>query len=69
MRPSKPPKELQQLKRQIVQYRREIGNQLFKERGGYVMGGSLGGFRLLEESSWGQADLFTNLLGIYEQQN
>ncbi len=69
MRPSKSPKELRQLKRQIVQYRRDIGNQLFKERGGYVMGGCLCGFRLLEESSWGQADLFTKLLGIYEQQN
>ncbi len=62
-------KDLMDLRRRISQLRRDASRQYFQETNGVVQGGCLRGFTLVDESSWGQADVFTKLLGIYEQQN
>ncbi len=57
------------MQRQVARLRQDAGHQYFQDTIGVVQGGCLRGFTLIEESASWQADVFTKLLGIYEQQN
>ncbi|KIC40821.1 hypothetical protein RA27_13810 [Ruegeria sp. ANG-R] len=57
------------LRRRIRQFRQNVSYQYYEEKSGIVQSGLLSGFKLIDEHTWGQADLLTKLLGLYEQQN
>ncbi len=69
MRLQKTAKELRQLRRTITGFRTDVSLRYFEEVEGVVQGGCLTGFRIVNEHSWGTADLCSKLLGFYEQQN
>ena len=66
---STPQKDLMKLRRQITRLRLDASRQYFQDSNGVVQGGCMRGFTILDESSWGRADMFAKLLGLYEQQN